>query len=132
MYDKWSKNVAPLLFSVAAIAIGLLLTLNLNAGPGSVPEDREAPFAQAGPDLTVALGEEIVLDGTESFDDVSITSYKWSILYDEEPIVFEGDKVYLAFDAEGTYAVDLMVSDSAGNIAVDTVVVTVVDDDPEL
>jgi hypothetical protein len=39
MYDKWSKNVAPLLFSFAAIAVALMLTTSIPSLSGGSDKD---------------------------------------------------------------------------------------------
>jgi 1,4-alpha-glucan branching enzyme len=68
-----------------------------------------APVAYAGNDINVAVGDEVVFDGTGSYDsDGSISDYQWSggLANSATPIK--------TFDTEGQYTFDLTVVDNSG------------------
>lgn len=70
-----------------------------------------------------APDEEIVFSGVDSsaYDDYEIPSYHWSILLDgEERLTAEGETVSGQFDENGTYVVELEVTDSEGRTTVET------------
>ena len=79
MYDSISRNLAPLLFSIGAIALAAMLTLALPGG--EPPEDAAPPVADAGPDVEAWTGETVPFDGTGSTDDRDIQTWQWSLEY---------------------------------------------------
>jgi hypothetical protein len=87
--------------------------------------DREDPVADAGPDLTVALGESVVLDGLGSSDDKGIRSYVWAIENGAETVFLRGERITFLFEAPGEYHVTLTITDHADKEASDDVTVTV-------
>jgi len=86
------------------------------------------PIANAGPDQTVISGNSIVLDGGESTDpdasDNTLT-YVWDlgVLGQQTGEVVEGS--IPTNITPGTYMVTLSVTDAEGNVAVDTMTITV-------
>ena len=91
--------------------------------------DITPPVADAGPDVTVELNDEgyvvITLDGSESSDNVGIVNWTWNFTYHGKEVVLYGPRVSFKITTAGTYIVTLTVKDEAGNIARDTLVVTV-------
>lgn len=83
-------------------------------------DDVTAPVADAGPDRAVEVGETVVFDGGASIDDAGITDYRWTF---DDGSTATGTSVSHAFDASGSYDVELTVEDAAGNA--DTAVATV-------
>lgn len=78
-----------------------------------------APIANAGPDLTVTVGESLQLDGSASSDeDGQITKFVWSI-------GAEGEWAVVEFLQAGVYEVILTVTDERGATATDQITITV-------
>jgi len=84
--------------------------------------DITPPVADAGPDLTVEVGEEVTFSGTNSTDDVAVVSWKW-VIVGRGPM-YDGETVNWTFQERGEYRVLLTVADAAGNE--DTAEITVV------
>jgi hypothetical protein len=79
----------------------------------------QPPLANAGPDQVVNVGQTVQFDGTGSRDvDGSIVSYLWNN-------GMTGSRPTKIYNAAGTYAVQLMVTDNQGASATDDVVITV-------
>ncbi len=86
--------------------------------------DTVAPVIHVPAELTGLSGSEIMLDGTESTDNVRITNFEWDL--------GNGDTVYGArtayiYEEPGEYTVTLTASDEAGNTAKQKIHVTVLD-----
>jgi parallel beta-helix repeat protein len=84
------------------------------------------PVADAGSDRTVNEDVPTTLDGSGSTDNVGITSYTWTFT-DVTVKTLTGDKPTYTFSNPGVYTITLSVTDAAGNWAIDTVVITVLD-----
>jgi PKD repeat protein len=123
VYESFSKNVAPLLFSIAAIAIGAMLTLVVTGD--EPPEDGAPPVADAGTDVFAQAGEVVAFDGTGSTDDAGISTWRWSLEYAGTPVAFEGERALFTFDVPGVYVVTLTVVDGAGASDTDSMTVRV-------
>lgn len=86
--------------------------------------DVTPPFADAGPDRAVEVGESVAFSGLGSSDDVGIANYSWD---------FDGDGTWDAWGPEATFAwartgafpVRLRVADAWGNAAEDIATVVV-------
>ncbi|WP_138007409.1 PKD domain-containing protein [Halalkalirubrum salinum] len=91
-------------------------------------EDIEAPTVDAGPDRTVDVDEEVTFDGSNSTDDLAIDTYEWD-LYDNGTTDATGATINhtYAVGEEGSYEVELTVTDTAGNSDTDTTTVAVED-----
>lgn len=101
---------------------------------GVVAADNEVPLADAGLDQRVEQGTSVLLDGNGSRDpDGELDSYRWRI---ETP---SGDEIrpecadcartrFLA-DETGRYEVTIVIEDTAGDSATDTLYVTVSGDE---
>ena len=71
------------------------------------------PIADPGPDLIVAPGEKVVLDGSRSLDqDGDIADYRWDF---RDGAKSEGRIVSHSFDRPGIYDVRLAVTDDSGH-----------------
>jgi len=79
----------------------------------------QPPQANAGPDMTISVGQVAQFDGAASTDaDGSIVSYNWSN-------GLSGVNPTLIYNTVGTFNVTLTVTDNMGAVATDTLVVTV-------
>lgn len=65
--------------------------------------DSEAPVSDAGPDLSVKVGEVLKLNGSESSDNIGITNYTWSFIHDGNDVVLYGIDPTFAFRRSGNY-----------------------------
>jgi PKD repeat protein len=86
--------------------------------------DVTAPFADAGPDLTVAEDTVVTFDGSSSSDNVGISSYVWTF---EDGTTSRNVITSHFFPEPGIYTIMLNVTDSSGNWAIDDVIVIVLD-----
>ena len=85
-------------------------------------EDTTAPSADAGDNRTVEKGRSVQFDGTDSTDNVNITTYQWRF---GDGTNTTGPTPTHTYSRPGIYTVALTVSDDGGNTDTDTVVVTV-------
>ncbi len=92
--------------------------------------DTETPLAEAGPDQEVPQGQQVDLDGGASTENVGIDEYRWSFQYLGNVQILKGKTVKFVFEEPGVYEVTLSVWDKAGNQAMDSLVVTVLDTEP--
>jgi hypothetical protein len=80
------------------------------------------PTANAGIDQNITVGTEVILDGTESTDDIGIASYLWK----EEENVLSYDSRFSIDDLSlGLHTITLTVEDDEGENDSDDVVVIV-------
>ena len=95
--------------------------------------DEEPPTADAGPDITVGRGEELILVAEGSGDNVGIANYTWRIQISEWEVVRElyGLTVTTSLPDAGVYDVTLVVTDWQGNEDSDTLKITVKADGAE-
>ncbi|MBU1158648.1 MAG: hypothetical protein KKE24_04840 [Candidatus Thermoplasmatota archaeon] len=89
--------------------------------------DDQAPTADAGPDASIAVGDIYTFDGTGSSDDLGISYYRWTFVYNGYTQYMFGPTPSFMFDIEDVYAVTLTVWDRAGRTDTDTMVLTVSD-----
>lgn len=87
-------------------------------------KDLEAPVADAGPDQIVAPNTTVVLNGTESSDNIGIENYTW-VFYDNGLQELYGIDPAYAFMDTGEYPVILNVTDTSGNWDMDNMTVIV-------
>lgn len=74
--------------------------------------DDKKPVADAGSNLKIDEGTEVILDGSGSYDEVEIDNYTWIV--DNETRLYGVTPNY-TFEDPGTYFVELNVTDTAGN-----------------
>lgn len=86
-------------------------------------EDND-PSADAGIGRTVDVGDEVLLDGSSSNDDVRVVEYLWTI----NGKTISGEMVTYTFNDTGVYTVRLNVTDTSGKHDSDSIVITVKDD----
>jgi PKD repeat protein len=115
---------------VYAVELTILDTLDL-VGKDALNvtvRDITSPVPDAGHDRTVRQHDMVTFDGTGSRDNVGVASWMWSLTYQGEERNLSGPDPTFTFDVVGEYLVTLNVSDEAGNWAVDTLTVSVIDD----
>ena len=84
----------------------------------------QPPTANAGPDQTATVGQEITFNGSSSTDsDGHIVSYSWDFGDNSDSV--EGVNVSYIYNTSGTYTVTLTVTDDGGLTDTDTATVTV-------
>ena len=113
------KNVSFIFRTPGTYTITLNVTdTNMNIGSATVSvavNDVESPVAVASVEETVGIGEELVLDGIGSTDNVGVTSYTWLISHDDTVEKrFDAISSYI-FSIPGMYNITLAVRDFAGN-----------------
>jgi len=84
--------------------------------------DAEPPTANAGPDQTVQIGNQTILDAGASRDDTGIARFSWNM---GDGITVPSLRVAHVYERVGVYNVTLTVEDGAGNKAYDYVTVIV-------
>ena len=89
--------------------------------------DHIPPVAYLGEDRTVPAGREVVLNGSLSSDNIGIEKYRWSLVYDEEEMIFLEEEFRFTFDVGGVYRVSLYVFDAEMNHDETILTLTVVD-----
>ncbi|XP_003466388.3 low-density lipoprotein receptor-related protein 11 [Cavia porcellus] len=87
------------------------------------------PLSKAGQDVVLHLPtDEVILDGRESSDDHAIIQYEWTLLQGDPSVsmkVPQPGTLKLSHLQEGTYTLQLTVTDTAGQKSTDNVSVTV-------
>ncbi|SFS10746.1 PKD repeat-containing protein [Halomicrobium zhouii] len=92
--------------------------------------DETAPEANADVSpTTVAPGEDVTFDASESTDDLGVEGYEWEFGDGSEPAT--GETVTHAYAENGTYDATLTVTDGANNTDTATVPVTVEAEDTD-
>lgn len=105
----------------------------LNPQPSSqhsAPVDNYPPVANAGPDQTLEFNKPIILDASQSGDNVGIVSYKWDTNGDSLWNITQTEPV-LTLKAgtfsPGKHLVTLQVADAAGQTDTDQVIITILE-----
>lgn len=86
----------------------------------------DPPTADAGENATIVAGTELEFDGSGS--SVDVVNYTWTFEYDGAPVLLYGESPSFTFEIEGTYPVNLTVTDEQGLKGYDEVVVTVTEE----
>lgn len=86
----------------------------------SIILDIDKPVADAGPDQTVTVGENITFNAKNSTDNTGIISYEWNF---GDGTKGTGETVTHQYSETGKYAVMLTIQDNVGNT--DTIQITV-------
>jgi len=88
-----------------------------------ITEVNDPPVADAGPDQTAVVGEEVTFDGAGSYDiDDGIVDYDWDF---GDGAKGSGETTTYIYSAAGSYTVTLEVTDIFGEKDTDTATVTV-------
>lgn len=93
--------------------------------------DNTPPVADAGPDATGVIDAVTWFDGTASSDNVGIANYTWDFLDGGgSPVTLYGPTPSFVFDQLGDYTITLTVRDGAGHMDTDTMLLSIVPDEP--
>jgi serine protease len=107
------------------------VTLTVTDDEGAVGADtvtvtvlaNQAPAADAGPDQSATIGQNVILNGSGSSDpDGTIVSYEWNF---GDGNTADGVAASHSYAAEGSYVVTLTITDNGGLTAMDTALVDV-------
>lgn len=124
---SWNSNlVSDATYEISAVATDDASQASSTSIFVTVDNDDDAPVADAGPDQTVqdadATGTELVtLDASASSDDRGISSYEW---WDGSTLIATDVSPTVEF-LVGAHTMTLIVTDSIGQTAQDSVVITV-------
>ncbi len=92
----------------------------------TIAEVNDPPVADAGPDQTALVGEEVTFDGSGSYDiDDGIAVYDWDF---GDGTTGSGKTTTHTYSTPGTYTVTLTVTDDGGLTATDEAIVTVTEE----
>ncbi len=90
--------------------------------------DNDPPVADAGADITADKGDTVNFVGTGSSDNIGVTNYKWTFMYDGSKETLTTATTSFKFEISGFYDVTLNVTDDAGNWDTDVVRVRILSD----
>lgn len=86
--------------------------------------DITPPIADAGPSQTVDEGTSVILNASDSRDNVGPTNYTW-MFTDVAPQILYGENTIHKFQNPGNYTITLNVTDAEGNWDTDTMTLIV-------
>ncbi len=89
--------------------------------------DITPPVPALGGDITVDQGDTVTLDGTASSDNVGVVDFTWTFEYEGATVTLTGALQEHTFEVPSTYEITLSVTDGAGNVASDSIVLRVRD-----
>jgi chitodextrinase len=81
--------------------------------------DMQPPQASITVDSQVSVGDEVMLDASESFDDQGINDYTWFIGHNNTIRTLNGPVASFIAEEQGMYEVTLAARDNSGNVGVD-------------
>lgn len=92
--------------------------------------DITPPNAKPGDDREVPLGEEVLLDGSASSDNVEVVNYTWELVHDGISYALYGIEVRFTFHALDKVLVTLHARDAAGQVGTGYCMIFVIDGIP--
>jgi hypothetical protein len=87
--------------------------------------DKVKPTIISGGDRTVNQNQTVTFDASSSTDDSGIDDYNWTFMDGSQQKTLTGKIQQYSFESPGKYEVTLIVTDKAGNTAVQSFIVTV-------
>jgi PKD repeat protein len=123
-FSTWSGhasgNTNPLLVNISEPMTAFTLQAHFESS------DILPPSADAGSDQLVSVGQEVIFDGSNSSDNVGISTYTWTV-YDEPGYTLTGVRATHIFQNPGEYHVTLNTTDAKGLWTIDSLIVIVQD-----
>ncbi len=112
-----------------------IVTLTVTDAGGNTDQDEATvtvrdvtpPLVPEIDDRTIDQGSVLSVQMTGATDNVGVTSYAWSFVYEGNPLERAGDTLSHTFHVPGVYEITLTVGDAEGNSASETFTVTVRD-----
>ena len=92
--------------------------------------DITPPVADAGKDIIIRQRKTVYLNGASSYDNIGITNFTWSFIYNSTNTNLYGENVNFTFNTVGSYRISLRVYDAVGNSDMDIINVSVTDTTP--
>ncbi len=92
--------------------------------------DSVAPTADAGNDRVIEQYETVILNGTNSTDNIGVINWTWRFDYGDGFILLYGRTPEFTFELAGTYTIRLVVEDAAGYVDNDIVIIRITDREP--
>ena len=89
--------------------------------------DTKKPRSDPGDDREVYIGEKVIFNASDSYDNVGIVNHTWNIEYASDIFVLYGMEVNFSFHDIGDFDVTLIVYDIRANNDTRTITITVVD-----
>ncbi|MGZ5208106.1 MAG: PKD domain-containing protein [Sulfuricurvum sp.] len=121
-YDTKSQTTSGVLLSFNSGVICTKSYPSLTYSVSTKSDPNAAPTARAGNDQKVYIGESVVLNGSLSTDDGTITSYSWT----EGSTVLSTSASFSPSNlSAGTHTIGLTVTDNGGKSSIDYVTVTI-------
>jgi hypothetical protein len=114
VYSSW---IGSGLGSYTGSTSSLVISMNSPITQKAVFLDGSPPTAKAGSDIRVEVGQNFVLDGTNSIDNVGVVSYEWNL---GDGVIITGPIVIHSIEEPGVITVTLTVRDAIGNSDTDT------------
>ena len=94
--------------------------------------DNDEPIVNVGSEISAEKGKKVVLNALECSDNLGISNYTWNLVRDGSEELYYGGEIELFFNDTGNYTVVLQVKDAAGNVAKETILITILPEiDPE-
>lgn len=123
-FSTWSGQSSgsanPLLVNITEPKTPISLQVNFES------YDILPPSADAGSDQLVSVGQGVIFNGSNSSDNVGISTYAWAF-YDESGYTLTGVQATHIFQNPGEYIVTLNITDAVGSWATDSLLVVVQD-----
>ncbi len=89
--------------------------------------DTKKPRSDPGDDREAYIGEKVIFNASDSYDNIGIVNYTWNIEYAGDIFVLYGMDVNFSFHEIGDFKVTLTVYDIRENNDTRTIIITVVD-----
>lgn len=114
-------------FSCIDIEGNRMKTADVSGVFSTLVMDMHPPTADAGNNQSAGMGDEIVLSGGGSIDNIGIVNYTWILNLLGKPKTLYGKEPVITFHDPGQYRVVLRVYDAIGNMDSDNIMITVGD-----
>ena len=88
--------------------------------------DSTNPIADPGEDIIEYQGKKIIIDGSDSTDNVGIVNYTWNFYYDHEHLYYYGEQMSFIFNIPMKYQINLTVWDEMNNSDISVVEVIII------